>query len=326
LIREGAALVARAGLWSLSDADLREAVREGHAVTGAVESAWLGLVAGLDARPDVVPGARPGRVAATFLVHGLRVAAGKAATDVAGAHALDPEGGVLPGLATAFAAGEVSRAHVDVAVRVMRRLPSHLLTRVDEHGTSNAERLDAFLTEQSRVLAPPVTDRLAARVLDHLDPDRLDRFDPLAYQRRELTAVVDSTGMLVLRGQCDPAGGAVVRAALEHFAASPARPAGQTEDGQTVLVPDDRSRAQRYADALVAVCRQALSSTDPARPHPSQILIVTTPEQVAAARAHPPSPGGTGGASAGPAECVQTGPIGAASSVAGSATVCSSAS
>src|SRR5215470_12592118 len=112
LVRQGAAMVAGAGLWSLSDADLREAVREGHAAMGAVESAWLGLVAGLDTRPDAVPGARPGRVAATFLVHGLRVAAGKAAADVAAAHAVDQEGGVLPGLAAAFAAGEVSRAHV----------------------------------------------------------------------------------------------------------------------------------------------------------------------------------------------------------------------
>src|SRR5215470_14110498 len=104
LIRQGAAMVAGAALWSLSDADLREAVRAGHGAKGAVESAWLGLVAGLDARPDAVPGARPGRVAATFLVHGLRVAAGRAAADVAAAHALQREDGCLQELGSAFAA------------------------------------------------------------------------------------------------------------------------------------------------------------------------------------------------------------------------------
>jgi hypothetical protein len=120
---------------------------------------------------------------------------------VAAAHAIDPDGGQLPQLGAALARGEVSRAHVDVAVRAVTRIPGHLTRAVDEDGVSGAERMDAFLTEHSRVLAPAATDQLARQLLATLDPNGSDRFDPAAYERRGLWHAVDGTGMLVGRFQ-----------------------------------------------------------------------------------------------------------------------------
>src|SRR4029077_16523654 len=98
----------------------------------------------------------------------------------------DPDRGDLPQLGAALAAGDVSRAHVDVAVRAVTRIPSHLTKTVDADGVSGAERMDAFLTEHSKVLAPAATDKLARHLLATLDPNGGDRFDPAAYQRRGL--------------------------------------------------------------------------------------------------------------------------------------------
>lgn len=93
----------------------------------------------------------------------------------------------------------------------------------------------AFLTEQSQRHSPATTDRLARRVLDHLDPAGRDRYDTDAYRRRALHAVVDSTGMLVLRGQLDPAASAVVTAALTHYSAPAPSAEGPVRGGRRHL-------------------------------------------------------------------------------------------
>ncbi len=153
-IRASVETALAAPTWSLSDAEARQTVADAYAVVAAADALLLKVVRDLDGRPEAVPGARPGTTAATFLVHACRVSPGQAHRDVAAAHALDPDGGELRQLGAALAAGEVSRAHVDVAVRAMNRIPGHLTRVVDEEGVSGAERVDAFLTEQSKVLPP----------------------------------------------------------------------------------------------------------------------------------------------------------------------------
>jgi len=287
--------------WSLSDAEARQTVADAWA---AVQALCLRSVRDLDGRPEAVPGARVGTTAATFLVHGCRVSPGQAHRDVAAAHAIDPGGGELAQLGAALAAGEVSRAHVDVAVRAMNRIPGHLTRAVDEDGVSGAERVDAFLTEQSKILAPYATDRLARQLLATLDPDGSDRFDPAAFERRGLSCAVDATGMLVGRFQLDPAAAASVKAALDAYAAPGPRTLSEGEDGQQVLVGDDRTRPQRYADALTAIARRALTGAPESGGESAQVLVVATPDQLAEATTRH-----TKAAGAGWAECVQTGPI-----------------
>jgi hypothetical protein len=157
------------------------------------------------------------------------------------------------------------------------------------------------------VLAPAATDQLARQLLATLDPNGSDRFDPAAYERRSLWHASDGTGMLVGRFQLDPAASATVKAALDLYAAPKPQTLTETEHGQQVLVGDERNRSQRYADALTEIARRALSNTSPSG-EPPHVLVVATPEQVAAARTDQATKTESREA-AGWAECTQTGPI-----------------
>jgi hypothetical protein len=76
-----------------------------------------------------------------------------------------------------------------------------------------------------------------------------------------------------------------------------------------VLVGDDRTRSQRYADALTEIARRALTHTSPSG-EPPHVLVVATPDQVTAARNGKTNRQPAGPAEpAGWAECAQTGPI-----------------
>src|SRR5262249_55697421 len=144
-----------------------------------------------------------------------------------------------------------------------------------------------------------------------------------AFGRRSLTCAVDSTGMLVGHFQLDPAAGAAVKAALDHYAASvPAVPADPGTDAQLALMADDRTRPQRYADALPTIARNALAAGGAARGEPPHVLVLATPDQLRAAHrpgdVAPEQPGRlrqseqseqSGVEVAGLATCAQIGPI-----------------
>jgi Domain of unknown function (DUF222) len=265
-------------LGAVSDAESRELVTRLDAVVARTQAAWLGAVRNLDARPAAVPGARASETAVTFLVTSLRKNRGKARADVRAAQVLDEDAGELPGLGRALAEGRVSREHADAGVRTLTRVPQHLLEAGDESGVRGAERVDALLTDLARRFSPSATDLLGRRLLDHLDPGRTDRFDPLAFQRRDVTVVTDSTGMVLLRAQLDPIGGAAVKAVLDRFSAPLPAAVSAEEGGQPVLLPDLRSRGQRQADALVAVARAAAGASGPTAPPPATVLVTVATE------------------------------------------------
>jgi hypothetical protein len=125
-IEVGVGRVLAASAWTLTDAQVRESLVAVSAAVAQAEAARLALIRVLDERPGSVPGAQRGREAATFLVHRLRVDPGRAAADVAAAHALDPTNGTLRGVGAALAAGEISRDHAGVCVRAAARLPKRL--------------------------------------------------------------------------------------------------------------------------------------------------------------------------------------------------------
>jgi hypothetical protein len=304
LVREGLARLDGAAAWSLSDGQVRDAVAEWAQVLSGVEAVWLGLVRDLDARPDAVPGARAGAVARTFLVHRVRLDARQAAKDVAAAKAAALDAGLLPGLGAALARGEVTRGHVDAAVSVVARIPARKLVEVDAEGLSGAQRMDAFLTEQARVFPPKTVEGLAREVLHRLDPSGGDRYDPDTFTRRGVTCGQDSTRTVFGRFQFDPANGAVFKAGDAHAKPTPQATATATApDGQQVLLRDGRTLQQRRADALMANVRKAIT-TDTATgpggnrqtpapgpgPAATQVLVIATPEQVAAARRAIPTP------------------------------------
>jgi hypothetical protein len=255
-------------LYALSDGEVRGAVVGAAAVLARAEAAFLDLVAGLDSRPEAVPGTRPGQGAAAFLHQVVLRSPGQVFRDVAAARAIDgigldaagpagagaggsaedgaagqdggPDGvGGLPVMVAAFRSGQVSRQHLDVAVRTLGKVPAHLASTVDGEGRTGAKQVDSYLTEHSRIFPPSGTERLGRHLLAVLNPDGLDRFDPAAFQRRSLTWSVDGTGMLVGRFQLDPASGACLKAALDRFSAPhAATPVTSHDDGSPDMDPD----------------------------------------------------------------------------------------
>ena len=227
----------------LPDEELCDEVERRYRRVQQAQAEYLESLAVLDTRPSAVPGARAGTVARTFARHRLRNS--RATADVRAAHAL---AGDLPMLGKALAAGDVAREHVDVAVRALRQIPHHL--RSDAAAVA---KVDGWFTETALALPPLQTDHAAKALLTYLDPDGSRSFDPAAVDRRELSVAVDATGMVILRGQLDPAAGAVVRAALDHYSAP------DPTDPQTG-VADLRSKRQRQADALGTIAGLSLNA------------------------------------------------------------------
>ena len=246
-------------LWQLSDEELCDEVERRFMRIQAAHFEYLEGLLELDGRPGAVAGARPGQVARTFARHRLRRA--RAATDVRAAHALAED---VPMLGKALSAGVVSREHVDGAVGALRQIPRHLLDDPEVMA-----RVDGWFTEASMSLAPMETDKVAKHLLHHLDPDGQDTFDPDSLDRRELSIVVDATGMVVIRGQLDPANGAAFLAALDALSA----PVPVDPDSQ-LPIPDDRSKGQRQADGLGLMARIALKETGEGRAETDRPKVV----------------------------------------------------
>ena len=139
----------------------------------------------------------------------------------------------LPVLAAAAGAGEVSAEHVQRIDRLAERA-----------GLATVRTLERPLTELAARVDPATLEKACARVSHHTDADRPTPDPGAGFDRRGVTlAPVD--GMLTIRGQLDPEGGAALRAALDALLSS-------------ARADDDRRSEQRRADALVELARGAL--------------------------------------------------------------------
>jgi hypothetical protein len=158
---------------------------------------------------------------------------------------------------------------VDVAVSTLRRIPKVLKTKrcEGEDGVwrTGAQVIDGVLTGQARRWAPSTVERLGRQLVARLDPDRADRFDADAFERRSCTVGTDFAGMGLYRCVLDPATHAQVTAAITRWSAP--RPAGHavTPDGEQVSVKDARTPGQRRADAVAGLIL-AGAATRPATP------------------------------------------------------------
>ncbi|WP_233149860.1 HNH endonuclease signature motif containing protein, partial [Kineosporia sp. A_224] len=251
-----------------------------------------------DERPEAVPGASEGKVAAAFLTGRLNVDPGRANADARAAHALDADSGSLPQVGAALAAGEITREHADACVRAVSRLPKRLrIVLLEDEATgelkSGMEIADAFLADQCRRFPVRAIHRLVDELVRVLDPDREEDFDEDAHLRRGLSLVKDATGMGSLRMTLTPADTAVLSAMLS--AAGKPRPAREvltvddTGAEQVTLVKDDRTVAMRRYDAVMALLRAGLNGgngggSEAASPLVN-LLVTATLEQVAAAGA-----------------------------------------
>jgi hypothetical protein len=142
----------------------------------------------------------------------------------------------LPQIAKAFAAGEVTLEHVAVVSQL-----------VGQVGVEAVAGYEAILLDLARQVAPGKL-RVACDHLRQLLDAGAGELEALRqWQRRHVSAARTVDGMVHLQGLLDPASGDVVLAALQAAMPVPDE-------------PDDRSPAQRRADALVDVCAGWLSA------------------------------------------------------------------
>jgi hypothetical protein len=166
----------------------------------------------------------------------------------------------LPRLAQATSEGRVSAEHVGRVAKL-----------VDRVGVAPVSEVDQILTDAAVAVDPAGLQQVCDRVRAHVDPDGSPPDGYRDFERRGIT-LSPCDGMLLVHGQLDPEGGATLMTALDAFTAPPA-------DG------DERSPAQRRADALVQVARDMLGSgraptVGGVRPH---VGILLAPENLAPA-------------------------------------------
>jgi hypothetical protein len=143
----------------------------------------------------------------------------------------------LPALTAAAGRGDVSAEHLSKVDALAHRV-----------GLTQAAAFDDILADLSSIANPAETQKACERIAAHLDPDGA-KPDPIRdFERREVT-FARVGNMLIVKGQLDAEGGAALMTAVDALM----RPPG----------PDDmRTAAQRRADALVELARQALTRGD----------------------------------------------------------------
>ena len=147
----------------------------------------------------------------------------------------------LPALAAAYAAGEVTPAHVDLVTAAVT--PARIA--VAQANGIDLATTDAVLTDAARALGPEDTAKAVRRWVAGIDPD--GTLDEAAGMTRVFRMAVSAGGRIYVSGNLDPVGGETLHAALEALM-NGHRPAG-----------DVRTHAQRQGDALVELARQALA-------------------------------------------------------------------
>src|ERR671932_69932 len=128
---------------ALAPEDVRALGELWERFTAQVASGRLGVLAAIDARDDVIPKARVGDAGAVFAHHALGQRRGSARRDAHWAGLLRPEVGDLPAIGAAFAAGDVSAAHVEVAVRTHKALGATVRDRLMDCQIPDADTKDA---------------------------------------------------------------------------------------------------------------------------------------------------------------------------------------
>ena len=273
--------LSRATTWQLPEAELVAVTAEVTRLRSGFEAAYLRLVAEVEGRRAAAGaglggGTAVGASTEGFLRTAALLSAAEARRDVAAATALSAKG-PLRGLAGPLARGEITRPHVDVAVRCLDRLPL-ALRRTDEQ----CQEIGAFFVRLAPLGTAASLKGAARQLRARLDPDGVDRFDPEATERRFLEMTTDTMGMLVGRFQLDAVAGATFRTAIDA-AAAPV-PAGA--DG---TARDDRSAGQRRADALTVLAEAALAAEGPRRGERPRVVVHVAPEHLVAEEAAVPS-------------------------------------
>ncbi|MDQ1464963.1 MAG: hypothetical protein QOC73_1904 [Actinomycetota bacterium] len=188
---------------------------------------------------------------AAFLRHTCRLTAGVARSRVDVALMLQE----TPQVAKAFADGEISYAHVVMLTTTLKALPPEL-----------AAEAVPVLVEAAKLLDTGRLAQTAKRLRHLIDPDGQAGIDERHYERRWLEVATTFAGTVAVNGLLDPESGAMFLTAIDALTGPPA-------------ADDERTAAQRRADALVDLARIGLDHAElpdvgGERPH---VLVVSTP-------------------------------------------------
>ncbi|MGZ4612526.1 MAG: hypothetical protein ACXV1K_05045, partial [Kineosporiaceae bacterium] len=230
---------------ALSAEQVAASVRGLQRALARVDAARLRAVKAVDDRDDVVPGARRD-AGASFLRCTLGLDSGDAHRDASAARLLDADTGDLGRLGAAYAAGLIHRGHVDVGVRVHRRLGPEVRARVDgETGQVCIDAVDEVLAAQAQRVSVSVLDRFGRELVDRLNPASPEG----AHDRRYLHLGMLPDGSMIGKFACGPVQALALQAAIS--AGARPRPGRAIDaDGVAHDLPDLRSPAQRRMDAL----------------------------------------------------------------------------
>jgi hypothetical protein len=242
----------------------------------------LALFAAIDARDDVIPKTRVGDASAVFAAHNLGQRRGTARRDALWASLLRAEVGDLPAVGAAYAAGDITPAHVEVAVRTHKQLGAAVRDAVvdgevpDDDGDPDgqlraalASLTDAFTARVRRIRVVDVMlahyarrhtvtelEAIADRIVATLNPP-----DPKgAHERRYLNMSQLPSGEWRGRFSCGPAQGLLIKRALTAFGAPRPGKAIDT-DGVERTIPDTRDLGARQMDAATDIVTLALAKT-----------------------------------------------------------------
>jgi hypothetical protein len=221
-------------LTRLPDAEAAQRVLVLRKLLDRLEGQWLRELAGVDGRGAA--GADQGAQAdstAGWLRARLRAGRPQASRWVRTARALFR--GPLAGTGQALAAGVISPAHATVLAAGTEQLPA---------ATAAAEPV---LLEVAHRLDPPGLRKVVTHLTEVADPHAAQAQAQRLHERRGLWVSPCFEGMVAIDGLLDPEAGQTLLAALEPLA----RPAS---------AEDDRSGAQRRADALAELARRNLEA------------------------------------------------------------------
>jgi hypothetical protein len=161
----------------------------------------------------------------------------------------------------------------------LRQTPG--FTRSDAEARAAVTQILSLRATSESVAHELIADlqQIARHLLQVINPDGRDGFDPNAVDRQFVTHIRDpKTGMLVGRFQLDAHNGAWFEAALHQFAHRTELRHEPTADGETTITAPERTPGQLAADALGDICQAALRSdstgTAPGNERPR--IVITT--------------------------------------------------
>src|SRR3954471_3550370 len=270
-VAQGLAELAALRHAALAPEDVRALGEVFERFTAQVASGRLGVLAAMDARDDVIPKARVGDAGAVFGSHVLGQRRGTARRDALWAGLLRPEVGDLPAVGAAYAAGDITPAHVEVAVRAHKQVGAAARDALVECTTPDPDRDrdgqlraalaglsdgftarvrqirigDAMLAHYARRHTVAELDAIVAPIQAEVNPPT----DKSGHERRYLYMSQLPDGTWVGRFSCGPAQGLVIKRAIA--AGSAPRPGAAIDgDGVEHAIPDRRDFGARQIDAL----------------------------------------------------------------------------